>query len=180
MRKLPVGTVYLLKRAELAVRSCSEVALHEFDLTPAQFLMLFRLQDRTDLSMADLARDIGVRPQSIIGFVAALERRGVLVRKPSPAHRRVLHLRLTVAGRRLLSDATRVAARVEAELLSGLSATHLAALRTGLLHVWERAEGHAMHPRKVQGRDEAVLRSLLSVARERAPARGKQAVRPRR
>jgi DNA-binding MarR family transcriptional regulator len=171
--------VYLLKRAELAVRSCSEVALHEFDLTPAQFLMLFRLQDRTDLSMADLARDIGVRPQSIIGFVAALERRGVLVRRPSPAHRRVLHLRLTVAGRRLLSDATRVAARVEAELLGGLSATHLAALRTGLLHVWERAERHAMHPRQAQARDEVVLHSLLAGVQQRAPVRGKRSVKPR-
>ena len=37
MYKRPVGTIYLLKRAELAVRSCIvEVALAEFaDLTPA-------------------------------------------------------------------------------------------------------------------------------------------------
>lgn len=36
MHKRPVGTVWLLKRAELAVRSCMDVALAEFDLTPAQ------------------------------------------------------------------------------------------------------------------------------------------------
>ena len=47
MYKRPVGTIYLLKRAELAVRGCMEVVLAEFDLTPAQFLVLFRMRDRT-------------------------------------------------------------------------------------------------------------------------------------
>ncbi len=69
MRSPPVGTIYLLKRAELAVRSCMEVALAEFGLTPAQFLMLYRLRDTTEPSGADIAREIGVRPQSIFQIV---------------------------------------------------------------------------------------------------------------
>src|SRR5258708_38029989 len=109
MYKRPVGTSYLLKRAELAVRGCMDVALAEFDLTPAQFLMLFRLRDHSELSGAALARDIGVRPQSIIGLIRPLERKGLLEREPSPEHQRVLHMRLTPAGKRLLADAMRVA-----------------------------------------------------------------------
>jgi DNA-binding MarR family transcriptional regulator len=70
-----VGTIYLLKRAELAVRACMEVALSQFGLTPAQFLMLYRLRDSHAPSAADLARDLHVRPQSMIEIIRPLERR---------------------------------------------------------------------------------------------------------
>jgi hypothetical protein len=40
MTELPVSTVYLLKRAELAVRGCVEVALGGVDLTPSQYFIL--------------------------------------------------------------------------------------------------------------------------------------------
>ena len=45
-KSAPVGIVYLLKRTELAVRSCAEALLTEFDLTPAQFVVLFQLKRR--------------------------------------------------------------------------------------------------------------------------------------
>src|ERR1700754_4003885 len=89
MAKSPLGTVYLLKQAEVAVRSCVEVAVTEFELTPAQFFALTRLKDASELSAAALAREIGVRPQSMLEIIGPLERRGLLQREASPAHRRV-------------------------------------------------------------------------------------------
>lgn len=165
MYKRPVGTIYLLKRAELAVRGCMEVALAEFDLTPAQFLVLFRMRDRTDFSAAALAREVGVRPQTLITLIAPLERRGILEREPSPAHRRVLHNRLTPAGRKLLASALRVAGQIEGELLASIDDKKLTVLQEALTTVWERAEAHEMHPAAIRAKAEEMMRAHLLARR---------------
>ena len=165
MDRRPVGTVYLLKRAELAVRSCMEVALASFDLTPAQFLMLFRMRDCADVSAADLARDIGVRPQSLISLIAPLERAGILEREPSPRHRRILHMRLTAEGKRLVGDAMRVASRIESELLASLDEAHLSALHEALTALRDRAEGHDLHPGSIRARAEELMRAQIGSRR---------------
>jgi DNA-binding MarR family transcriptional regulator len=185
MYKRPVGTIYLLKRAELAVRSCMDVALAEFDLTPAQFLMLYRLRDHAELSGAALARDIGVRPQSIIGLIRPLESKGILEREPSPAHQRVLHMRLTAAGKKLLAEAIRVAGRIEAELLVDLDDKQVAALQDVLAALWKSAESNALHPGSIRAKAHELMREHIAVSQRRGPRALSErtrtaAVRPRR
>jgi DNA-binding MarR family transcriptional regulator len=167
MYKRPVGTIYLVKRVELAVRSCMEVALKEFDLTPAQLLMLFRLRDHAELSSAALARDIGVRPQSMIGFIRPLERKGLLEREPSPRHQRVLHMRLTPTGKKLVVSALRVAARIEAELLVDLDDKQISALQDALAKIWQRAEAHELHPVSIRAKAERFVRERLATTQRR-------------
>jgi DNA-binding MarR family transcriptional regulator len=169
MYKRPVGTIYLLKRAELAVRSCMDVVLAEFDLTPAQFLMLYRLRGHAELSGAALARDIGVRPQSIIGLIKPLERKGILEREPSPAHQRVLHMRLTNAGKKLLADATRATGRIEAELLADLDDKQVAALQDTLAALWQSAESNALHPGSIRAKAQELMREHIAVTQRRGP-----------
>ncbi len=182
MYKRPVGTIYLLKRAELAVRNCMEVALAAFDLTPAQFLMLFRLHDCPNLSGAALSREIGLRPQSLISLIAPLERRGLLEREPSPDHQRVLHNRLTPAGKKLLTSALRVAGQIEAELLAGVEDKRLSMFQDVLTTLWERAEAHELHPAAMRAKAEEIVRSQLAAKRrgnraggQLTPRRGRQA-----
>jgi DNA-binding MarR family transcriptional regulator len=172
MQRRPVGTVYLLKRAELAVRSCMDVALMAFGLTPAQFLLLFRLRHHAELSGAALARDVGVRPQSIVGLIRPLERAGLLVRKPSPVHGRVLQMRLTAAGRKRLQQAIRVAARIESELLADLGAREIAALQEALTRLRSRAETHPLHPGSIRSRAERLMREQMAVTHRRSSKRG--------
>jgi DNA-binding MarR family transcriptional regulator len=154
-----------------------DVALAEFDLTPAQFLMLYRLRDHSELSGAALARDIGVRPQSIIGLIRPLENKGILQREPSPDHQRVLHMRLTSAGKKLLTDAIRVRGRIEAELLSDLEDKRVAALQDMLAGLWKRAESNALHPGSIRAKAQELMRAHIAVSQRR----GSRAVgRPRR
>jgi len=163
-----VGTVYLLKRAELAVRSCMEVALAEFDLTPTQFLMLFHLRERHEVSAAALAREVGVRPQSVIEILAPLERKRLVKREASPTHGRILHTRLTAAGQKLLTVALRVAARIEAELLADLNDSQLSTLQEALSKLWARAEGHEQHPGAIRAKAERLMRAQLAVRQRRS------------
>ena len=167
MNANPVGTIYLLKRAELAVRSCIEVALSEFGLTPTQFLMLFRLYRRNRVSAAELAREIGVRPQSIIEVIRPLERRHLIKREPSPEHRRILHTRLTPAGEKLLLEGLEVAARIERELLAGLTSEELAGFSAALARLWERAEKHELYPGSIRGQGAATRDSASEPSRNR-------------
>jgi len=173
--KRPVGTIYLLKRTELAVRGCMDVALAAFDLTPSQFLMLFRLRDHSELSGAALARDIGVRPQSIIGLIQPLERKGLLEREPSPKPQRILHMRLTVAGKRLLAEAMRTASRIEGDMLADLDNKQVTALQDALTKLWGRAESHDLHPGSIRAKAEALMREHLAATQRRGTR-----ARPRR
>jgi DNA-binding MarR family transcriptional regulator len=144
-----------------------EVALAEFDITPAQFLLLFRLRDSQDISAAALARDIGVRPQSIGEIIGPLERKRLLKREASPDNRRILHTRVTAAGHKLLAEGLRIAGRVEAELLQELTDEQLATTQQALTQLWERAEEHEMHPGSIRARADEQRRAQLSARQRR-------------
>lgn len=154
--------VYLLKRTELAVRGCVEVALLAFDLTPNQFHMLLRLQQQDGMSAAQLARSLGVRPQSIGEIVAPLQRKALIRREESPEHRRILRISLTAGGRQLLARASRVAMQLEAELLAGLNAIELKALRNGLGKLRTSAQQHECHPETRRQAAAQVARAEIS------------------
>ena len=82
------GTIFLLKRAELAARGCVERALLQAGLTPTQFHVLLLLERNPGISAAQVARSVGIRPQSVNDSLGPLERKGLLLRRPSAAHRR--------------------------------------------------------------------------------------------
>lgn len=168
MNSGPLGIVYFLKRAELAVRGCMEVVLADFDLTPTQFLLLFRLRDCQEVSGAALAREIGVRPQSLIETLGPLERKGLLKRETSTTNRRVLHTQLTSAGKKLLAEALQAAAQIEAELLAELTASQLSVLEQALMRLWQRAEEHELHPGVIRARAETEMRAQLATRQRRS------------
>ncbi len=146
MSETPHSFIYLLKHTELAVRGCVEVALEQFGLTPNQFLMLLRLSHKEGQSAAELARGIGVRPQSLTEIINPLADKGLIAREESPEHRRILRISLTAAGRQMLARATRIGQQLEKELVMDLSAEEYAALLTALGKVLKRAQEHECHP----------------------------------
>ncbi len=142
-----VGVVDLLKRAELAVRGCAEALLLPYGLTPAQFLVLFRLkQSTTNISSAELARAAGIRPQSVVDLIGPLERRGLIKRREAPEHRRILRITLSAAGEQACSRAPARCRTARGELLANLNTTELAGLRKGLEKLLANAEAHESHP----------------------------------
>ncbi|WP_119727231.1 MarR family winged helix-turn-helix transcriptional regulator [Thermomonospora amylolytica] len=70
----------------------------ELDLPPAQALALINL--RSPAPMRDLAELLACDASNVTGIVDGLERRGLVVRRPSPTDRRVRHLVLTEEGER--------------------------------------------------------------------------------
>ncbi|MEJ0049677.1 MAG: MarR family transcriptional regulator [Methylovirgula sp.] len=78
------------------------------DLTLSQLAVLSRLDREGPATVSNLAREQGVRPQSMGATVAALEAAGLVRGTPDPADGRQTLLSLTEACRELI-DASRIA-----------------------------------------------------------------------
>jgi DNA-binding MarR family transcriptional regulator len=75
------------------------IAAAELDLHPAQAGALLQLD--SPLPMTELAALLACDNSNVTGLIDRLEARGLVARRPSSQDRRVKHLVLTTAGRRL-------------------------------------------------------------------------------
>jgi DNA-binding MarR family transcriptional regulator len=161
MAELPTSTVYLLKRTELAVRGCVEEALSEVALTPSQYFILSLVRTGEATSSAELARAMGVLPQSMTELIAPLEKRGAIARTPDRDNNRILRIELTAAGLELFERATEIAMRLERELFAGFAPREVEELNRLFAALITTAETHSYHPK---------LRRLGKTAAKSRPA----------
>ena len=103
---IAVWTVIRAAR-ELARRLADDLA--PLGLRPVEFGVLAQLATADGLSQADLARAVGVRPQSMTSLLTGLTDRSLVDRGAGPGRGRHSRLGLTQAGRALLTDAWPVA-----------------------------------------------------------------------
>lgn len=112
---------YLLKKVQGGLRAEMDRALSERGLTTPQYAALTALERRAGASNAELARMSFVTPQTMIRVLQNLEDAGLIERTPHPSHGRVLQVRLTGSGRRLVATCHAVVDEIEARMLSPLS-----------------------------------------------------------
>lgn len=108
----PDGNVgYLLRQAQQALRRALDLALTDLGMTPPQYSVLSLIQVAPGLSGVEIADQMMLTPQTVNGILLALDRRGLIERRPDSIDKRVRHARLTDAGRALTAEArTRVRA----------------------------------------------------------------------
>jgi DNA-binding MarR family transcriptional regulator len=123
-------TMFYLNEANHAVRSRLEQALRHLEVTGIQYTVLSVIGAREGLSSAELSRRFYVTPQTMNELINGLERRKLIARKEDPANRRILKMRLTASGRKLLAECNEVADRVEMEVFSGMPRESYEQLRT--------------------------------------------------
>jgi len=128
-RRPAPSLLYVIKQLELAVRSHLDDIVRGAGITALQYTALTVLDHHDGLSLAQLARDSFVTPQSAADLVANLERGGLVRRDRNPRNRRELIVSLTPAGRELLAGHAGAVAALEARLTSGLTAEQAAGFR---------------------------------------------------
>lgn len=94
----------VIRAARTLARRLGEV-LAPLGLSPVEFGALVQLAAGERLTQAELARAVGIRPQSVTTLVAALADRGLLDRGPERGHGRPSRITLTSTGRALLAEA---------------------------------------------------------------------------
>ena len=91
---------YLVYRVERRLRTRIDAAVSTVGVTTPEYVTLSVLRERDGLSNAQLARWAFVTPQAMNLVISALERRGLVRRRPDPRHRRVLRTSVTPTGPR--------------------------------------------------------------------------------
>ena len=129
-----------VERVALRLAARHEAVLRPLGLGRSQLHQLMEIAAAPGLSTAELSRRVGLAAQSVASSVASLEARGWLRRVPHPIHRRLVELKLTPSGKRILPRARKALARTEAAAVAGLSSAKRKSLAT-LLGEWEALLG---------------------------------------
>jgi len=124
-----VGVGILMGRlhSRLLLRFDAEAA--SLGLTGAQSVVLLKIADKSAETAADLCRDLHYDTGSMTRILDGLEKRGAIRRERSEADRRVVHLRLTPAGRSLHPKLKAIGSRIIDEHLLGFSENEVELLK---------------------------------------------------
>jgi DNA-binding MarR family transcriptional regulator len=114
---------YNARRAALAVIDVFMERMAPFQLRPVDFSVLSLVAHNPGITSRQLCATLGILPPNLVGMVNALEKRELLARQPHPRDRRAMGLHLTPAGQKLMRDAEKTAAALEAEVGARLSAS---------------------------------------------------------
>ncbi|WP_156840552.1 MarR family winged helix-turn-helix transcriptional regulator [Novosphingobium aquimarinum] len=121
--------LHLVKQVQYKAYLRLEDVFQPLGITAVQFRILTTLSTSPGMSSAELARLYDVKPQTMIKQVATLERKSLIERRNSETNRKLLELRLTDEGKRVLAECRGQSRAVEASVLSSLDETEQATLR---------------------------------------------------
>jgi DNA-binding MarR family transcriptional regulator len=126
--KTGYDVVDAILHAARRIRTSADTALRESGLSLSAY-KLMRALEQSDQSMREVSDALLVSPRTVTDMSDSLEARGLVVRRPHPADRRVTLLHLTEEGQRQLTAAAALADRSYAAAISGVSAEEQRILR---------------------------------------------------
>ena len=124
-----------VQRAARALARKFDEALRPLDLTNGQFSLLMSLNQPEPPPMAPVAHLLAMDRTTLTAALKPLERRGLVTIEPDPRDRRGRLLRLTGAGRRLLTEAFPVWRETHEKIDRALAEFDIAALRAGMMAI---------------------------------------------
>jgi DNA-binding MarR family transcriptional regulator len=130
---------YNARRAALAVIDVFLERMAPYQLKPVDFSVLSVVTHNPGITSRQLCTTLGILPPNLVGMVNALEKRALIVRKPHPRDGRAMGLHLTPTGQKLMREAEKTAASLEAEVASRLTAAELQTLIKLLKKVYQPA-----------------------------------------
>lgn len=130
---------YNARRAALAVIDVFLERMAPFQLRPVDFSVLSLVAHNPGITSRQLCATLGILPPNLVGMVGALEKRELIQRHPHPRDGRAMGLHLTAAGQKLMRDAEKTAAALEADVAARLSPAELRTLIGLLKKVYQPA-----------------------------------------
>ena len=102
---------------------CSWSAWRCTDLKVVDFSVLSLVAHNPGVTSRQLCVTLGVLPPNLVGLIAALERRGLIERRPHPSDGRAMGVHLTTTGAELTVQAEATAAQLEQDATARLTPT---------------------------------------------------------
>jgi DNA-binding MarR family transcriptional regulator len=112
---------YNARRAALAVIEVFLDRMAVYGLRPVDFSVLSLITHNPGITSRQLCTTLGILPPNLVGMINAFEKRQLVNRKPHPRDGRAMGLHLTPTGQKLMRDAERTAAQLEAEVAGRLT-----------------------------------------------------------
>lgn len=112
---------YNARRASLAVIEVFMERMAVYRLKVVEFSVLSLVAHNPGITSRQLCMTLGVLPPNLVGLIAALERRGLIERRPHPSDGRAMGVHLTPAGVDLTAQAEQTAAQLEVDATARLS-----------------------------------------------------------
>jgi DNA-binding MarR family transcriptional regulator len=104
----------------LGFKALMETELRGQGLTLAQLRLLIAADEHSGASAAEIARHIGVTPQTLQSMLVRAAREHWITRGSSPTNHRIVTVSLAPAGRAILETGQAMAAEIEARLWNGV------------------------------------------------------------
>ncbi|QWV92962.1 MarR family transcriptional regulator [Geomonas oryzisoli] len=140
-----------LRRIFQAVSEYSRSAERETELTGPQLWALKILDRQAPLRVSDLARQMYLRPATVVGILDRLEGKGLVTRTRSQQDRRAVDLELTGAGRVLVAKAPEVAQVMLVNGLSTLTQQEFDSVLEGMRHMVRILGAEHLMPQPLRG-----------------------------
>jgi DNA-binding MarR family transcriptional regulator len=118
----------LFNKVSFRLKDYQFACLERFKLSPIQANALWRIGPRESLSVGALADRFSADASNLAAPLVALEKRGLLTRKPAAHDRRVRAIRLTAEGR-ALRDRLMTCLFTDPPVVAGLDARERRAFR---------------------------------------------------
>ena len=112
---------YNARRAAVAVIEVFLARMALYALRPVDFSVLSLITHNPGITSRQLCNALGILPPNLVGMINAFEKRELVARRPHPRDGRAMGLHLTTAGQKMMRDAERTAAELEAEVGSRLT-----------------------------------------------------------
>ena len=132
---------YLLNRAGFAASAAFAEALAELDLTVPAWRVLAVLLHDGRVRVGELAERTSIEFSTLSRLIDALQRRGLVARKPAKDDARAVHVSLTARGRAIAQRLLPAAVALEGRMIAGMSAAEVRNLRRLLDRLYENMRG---------------------------------------
>ena len=142
---------HLLRRAQQYAYDLYAKEVGKTGPTPRQFAVLHTVSENEGLSQTDLVRKTGIDRSTLADMISRLIKKGMLARERTKADARANSVKLTAAGKRVLSSATAKVEKAEMAALDVLPKTQQAAFMKGLktyADALDKIEAEQMAPKK--------------------------------
>lgn len=113
---------YNARRASLSVIELFMERMAVYQLKVVDFSVLSLVAHNPGITSRQLCATLNVLPPNMVGLIAALERRGLIERRPHPSDGRAMGVHLTVKGVELTAQAEQTAAQLEEDATARLTA----------------------------------------------------------
>lgn len=137
---------YLVKHAQLALRSRVELAFESKGVTFQQWIVLMHLRDGLAGTVAELCRETRHDSGAMTRLIDQLEERRFIERQRQASDRRIVNLSLTPAGRKMVESLIPLVVDTLNFALDGFTRAEVAQLQEFLRRIIAQLGGNAAVP----------------------------------